>query len=405
MLTGAAMQSPALPAEEAPPQWLSVVPGISSWPFFPGKRRAGGPGDEGTCIVGSLELDRYIVVPSVKIEAVRRILAAVQESRSAGEAHERLLRQGLRVDVEAFCEKLRGAGLLLDCDGSPVASDSSIDRLFLRLGSVRLERIGPAFRWLGRNLGGFSLVLLALSIWLVGRGLHGASLTSSFGMEWTSWTRYLVALLIMGLSFFLHEVSHGTVAARYGLSPRRFDIGLYLGFLPTFFLRVGGLYTLPPRQRIAVWAAGPLSNLSIALAAACVLSAWGEAAPGFLPHLILLNLMLGIFNLVPFLPTDGYFIASTLMRQTNIRKRSWNAFQDFRAGRGVSNLALVLYSIGTLLLIAFLLLARLLRILGSFGEHPLGAAVRLSLFLVLLGLFFSRWRRMKGPAESGAANG
>ncbi len=71
-----------------------------------------------------------------------------------------------------------------------------------------------------------------------------------------------------------------------------------------------------PRQQMAVVAiAGPLTNFTLAVAAACCLripgltAAWAQTIDTF----IVLNLVLGLFNLVPIPPLDGGRIAVGLL--------------------------------------------------------------------------------------------
>lgn len=149
----------------------------------------------------------------------------------------------------------------------------------------------------------------------------------------------LVALLI---AMVLHELAHGMVAYALGddtakragrltLNPLKHldQFGsiilpglLFLMRSPFLFgwakpvpvdptqLRWHGLRH--PRQLMALVAvAGPLMNFSLAILGGLLL--WVVPAPEFLGDFIVLNLLIGIFNLIPMPPMDGGRIAVGLL--------------------------------------------------------------------------------------------
>lgn len=124
------------------------------------------------------------------------------------------------------------------------------------------------------------------------------------------------AAAVAGVAFFvllfgcilLHEFGHALAAARYGVRTR--DITL---------LPIGGLARLEqipedPRKELVVAAAGPLVNIVIALGLYGWLSATGTIAPlsrlgmaggPFLQRLMVFNVFIVVFNLIPAFPMDG----------------------------------------------------------------------------------------------------
>lgn len=162
----------------------------------------------------------------------------------------------------------------------------------------------------------------------------------------------LIALVILIFSAILHEIAHGLVAERLGdptarlagrltLNPKN-HIDLYMTILlplMTFFssggsVILGGAKPVPVdpfnlrdgRKDLAlVSLAGPLTNIIIAIAGSLIihifypnnsLFAIQNSIPGFLfINIVYLNLLLGIFNLLPIPPLDGSKIFALLLSE------------------------------------------------------------------------------------------
>ncbi len=115
--------------------------------------------------------------------------------------------------------------------------------------------------------------------------------------------RYLVAaafVVLLYLSVLVHELSHSVVARAFGLPVRR--ILLY---------PLGGFSEIErepptPGRELAVSAAGPAISLALAGGGYLV---WRDVHSGvagvLVGQLVLANLLVGVFNLLPGLPLDG----------------------------------------------------------------------------------------------------
>src|SRR6476469_5685536 len=125
---------------------------------------------------------------------------------------------------------------------------------------------------------------------------------------------FILALFVCVVA---HEFGHALAARRYGIQTN--DITL---------LPIGGVSSLEripddPRQELMVALAGPA--VSVAIAAALLLAAWITGATGhltqigpwgnvpFIEQLMLANVMLVIFNLLPAFPMDGGRIFRSLL--------------------------------------------------------------------------------------------
>jgi Zn-dependent protease len=140
--------------------------------------------------------------------------------------------------------------------------------------------------------------------------VHASFLLLVAWAAWASWSGAGTGLaVVMGVGFLLavfgsvllHELGHALTARRFGVRTRRIVLS-----------PIGGIAQLEgmprrPRQELAVALAGPAVNFAIAAALWLVTPAFAEAGllATFLGSIMLANLGLGLFNLVPAFPMDG----------------------------------------------------------------------------------------------------
>jgi Zn-dependent protease/predicted transcriptional regulator len=196
------------------------------------------------------------------------------------------------------------------------------------------------------------IIWIGISFWLVGGSL---------------------AAVISGVSFILalfgcvvlHEMGHALTARRFGIGTRNIIL-----------LPIGGVAAMErmpddPKQEIAVALAGPAVNLLIALMLWLWLSVSNQlqgveqfalVEGSFLQKLMVVNLILAVFNLLPAFPMDGGRVlrAALSMRMSHMRATQVAA----RIGQG---LALWLGFIG-LLYNPFLMFIALFVWIGAAAE-------------------------------------
>ena len=163
------------------------------------------------------------------------------------------------------------------------------------------------------------------------------------GIDWQGMGTMILRIAAILLCLVVHEVCHGLAAYKLGDPTAKMNHRLSLN--PLHHLDVFGLlmmvtvgfgwakpvpvdprYFKKPKQGMAITSlAGPFSNFVLAYLAAiganalaAVMTFRGETAGVFLAFqfcylLVLLNIGLGIFNLIPFPPLDGSKVVAMLL--------------------------------------------------------------------------------------------
>jgi Zn-dependent protease len=98
------------------------------------------------------------------------------------------------------------------------------------------------------------------------------------------------------LSVLVHELAHAFVANRLGYNVRQIYIDLFYGAAEI------DLDHCPERDSIQIVAAGPISNLLLAIISFGIYA--GTGIP-FLAEMVVVNVVLFIFNILPIYPMDG----------------------------------------------------------------------------------------------------
>ncbi len=193
---------------------------------------------------------------------------------------------------------------------------------------------------------------IALSVWLVG-GTLSAFITS------------IIFITLLFTCVVLHELGHALAARHYGIQTRHITL-----------LPIGGVAMLEkmpdnPKQEIIVSLAGPAVNLVIV----AILYLWliishrlipvdlvALTSGTFLEKLILVNIILAVFNLLPAFPMDG----GRVLRATLAMRMNRNRATQIAASVG-KGMAFLLGFIG-LLYNPFLVFIALFVWIGASAE-------------------------------------
>ncbi len=197
---------------------------------------------------------------------------------------------------------------------------------------------------LGRILG--ILVGIDYSWFLIFALVTWSLATSYFPAEFKSWPTAaywligaLTAILFFG-SVFLHELAHSLVAERFNIPVRKITLYIFGG--------ISEMKIEPPTATAEFWItlAGPATNLLLAGVFALLALPLAAVTPAeaLFKYLAYINLILGLFNLIPGFPLDGGSVLMALVWGIT-HKRRWGIIAASTLG---SILAYLLIFIGIL---------------------------------------------------------
>jgi putative peptide zinc metalloprotease protein len=147
----------------------------------------------------------------------------------------------------------------------------------------------------------------------------------------------------------VHETAHGLTMASFGRKIERAGFKLIFIF-PYVFVDTSEAWFEPRRRRIAISAAGPVSDFTVAaIFSILALVVHGTTREVFF-QLAFAGYVGAFFNLNPFIDRDGYHIMVDVLREPGLRKRAKEQFERKLSGRGLQtdSPVLVRYSVAGL---------------------------------------------------------
>ncbi len=146
----------------------------------------------------------------------------------------------------------------------------------------------------------------------------------------TYWLMGAAGAVGLFASVVAHEVSHALVARRFAMEMRGITLFIFGG--------VAEMSDEPPSPKAEFWMAiaGPIMSFLVAgVCAAAGLAALPAPVAGVVGYLALINLVLGLFNLIPAFPLDGgRVLRSILWQAKHDLKRATRITSTIGAGFG-----------------------------------------------------------------------
>lgn len=130
---------------------------------------------------------------------------------------------------------------------------------------------------------------------------------------------FFLMLVISFSTVFFHELGHASACMKYGGNNGEIGFGFYL-LSPVLYADVSDIWKLSVDKRIIVNLAGIYMQVLIGFISGCLYLYNGNYFYlGLMTSVTGLSLL---YNLNPFLRSDGYWILSDLLRINNLRKKS-----------------------------------------------------------------------------------
>lgn len=202
---------------------------------------------------------------------------------------------------------------------------SQFGQLRIHLGQPKaiLDRLAPLTRVLMSRLGVGSGLFLALMglVLAVGQSAEFGRVLQSF--EWTAWQAVAIVSLLFATTL-VHEFGHALVCDYFGAPVRSLGIMMYY-LQPAAYADITDSWQLSNRwHRVAISFAGVyiqaiITSLAVGL---WILLGWTGRTADPLVMFILLNATMMVFNLIPFVKLDGYWMLSNALGIANLRDRA-----------------------------------------------------------------------------------
>jgi pSer/pThr/pTyr-binding forkhead associated (FHA) protein/Zn-dependent protease len=286
------------------------------------------------------EGDRRWVLKSLRSDAFVRLadreagLLELLDGRSASELVEEAEREygpEAPIQLASLLADLADKGLVAGVEKpEPASRPAGLLRRMITPHELVWGGAGEAMQRLyeggGRYLLGETAVAAIATIAAIGIGVFGYLVAGRYG------TPFVVARKVgLGALVFIvgrlaiaavHEAAHGVVMTGYGRSVYRAGLKL-VAIFPFAFVDTSDAWFEPRERRIAISAAGPVSDFTLGavFSLSCLSLAAGALRDIFF-QLAFAAYVGGIFNLNPFVDRDGYQILADVLREPGLRKRA-----------------------------------------------------------------------------------
>lgn len=347
--------------------------------------------------IGSVSRDRFIEVNESSTPVVMEAIKLMDGSKSFDEIDKTVFEStGFSIKSKDLYKILSRADLLSEADNNK-SEKSEFETLALKILDFRIEKYKKFFSYLSfmavPSLFISVLLLIVTSAFAYSNNNYISSF-SLLGFQDHYVRNFLIIFVVMVLSVSFHEIAHGITASKYNITPKSLSISLYLYVSPIVYIRLPGLYTVKPIQRIHIWISGVVVN---SLFACCglissILLAKHDASQFYISicnYTWYVNLIFVIVNLCPLLPLDGYFILATIMKIPNMRKHSFaKVGKSLRSRKIKITIGQLIYFILSLAVMGFVVIKEIYAMIHifviNFPKGMLAALWSIKQYLILI---------------------
>jgi putative peptide zinc metalloprotease protein len=286
-------------------------------------------------------LDGEHALPDLMAESERRHGAAgvARLARLLADLGERGMLEGVEGAQHAPASGLLGR-LVTPRERSFRGTGPLFERLYRRGGWILFTRPGLA---------------LIAAVALAGIGAFAALIVGRGGTPFVVADRIGLGGLVFLLGRFavvaVHEMAHGLTMASFGRRVPRGGVKAVIG-VPFAFVDTTEAWFEPRRRRLAISAAGPVSDLAVGGAAALAALALSPGNLRDIVYQVALAAYVGaLYNLNPFLDRDGYHMLVDWLGEPGLRRRARERLARRLAGKPVpaeGGRALAIYGVASL---------------------------------------------------------
>jgi putative peptide zinc metalloprotease protein len=291
--------------------------------------------------------DKYLIKKGDKSmyvgHIVRDIIELLKQGRSSTEIHLALSgRHSEKIDIETINEIVEDKieGFLTPDKG----------RSFFKVAKL----FNPAVLTISGKLLALFQPAIFYTILSVAAVINICIYLFSFRYTITTMAEGILVYLLLFVVLIAHELGHAIAARRYNTVTREIGLGLYY-VMPVFYVDLNEVWKLDKKKRILINFSGIFSQLVIGVF--IFLLSWVfKGAETVLMSLFMVNFIVIILNLNPFLKFDGYWILSDLLGENNLDKSANEITKHIfrpKAYHG-KNPLLVIFSISRLCFIAWI---------------------------------------------------
>ena len=204
-----------------------------------------------------------------------------------------------------------------------------------------VHRLASKFKFLFNSATLFILFppITSLNIYF----LFSTSINGDLLMYWSDYPIIVCAIFFLGV---FHELGHASALTKYRQKPNEIGVGIYFIF-PVFYSNVTSTWLLPRKEKILVNVGGMYFQLLINSVLILLI-----ILPVSLPlHLIqiirniaLYNIFIVIYNLLPFLRQDGYWIYADLFGIRNLMSRANTIHKELKFKKIKETWPIAIYS-------------------------------------------------------------
>jgi multidrug efflux pump subunit AcrA (membrane-fusion protein) len=235
----------------------------------------------------------------------------------------------------------------------------------------------------------FAALMITISNW--------NSIIFSFGKLFTLYSIPLIVLIIFVI-MTAHEFAHGLTLKHFGGETKEMGF-LFLYFIPAFYCNVSDAWMLRKRQRLLVTLAGSYIQLFLWALATVAWRLLSEETAASRACLITIGFswVQILFNLIPLIRMDGYYLLSDIIEIPNLRPKALGFLKKrilgWISGSPPENKEKInrreqkiflYYGLSSFLFSAVLLLIMIFRLGGWMIQRFQGFGLLLSFVLVLL---------------------